>query len=158
MSVNMRKVLESSDDTNQLTDLGLATFFIGNTCYGIDILVVQEIGSLSAVTPVPLTPVYVKGVVNLRGQIVTIIDLAMRVGTSSESDSGSGNIIIVAHENEFVGLQVDSIGDVLSTSRDQVESPPANLNSIHRNYINGVLKIQDRLVEILDLGAVLKIE
>ncbi len=158
MSASMRNVSEPNDDTGHLKGLGLATFFIGNTCYGIDILAVQEIAKLTAVTPVPLTPGYVKGVLDLRGQIVTIINLAVRVGSGSEPDSDSGHIIMVAHENESVGLKVDRIGDVLSTSWDQVESPPANVNSIHRNYIKGVLKIQDRLVEILDLGAVLALE
>lgn len=151
----MRSTVISDNAEGPSERLEIATFFIGEACYGIDILSVQEIIRMAAITPVSLTPEYVEGVLNLRGQIVTIIDLATRVEIPSASGPSDGHIIVVSHENESVGLRVDRIGDVLSASWDQMESPPANLSSIHRRYLKGVLKIKDRLVEILDLPAVL---
>lgn len=150
--------MRNTDISNGATDssevLEIATFFIGEACYGIDILSVQEIIRAATITPVSLTPDYVEGVLNLRGQIITIIDLAARVEVPSASEPSSGHIIVVNHGNEFLGLKVDRIGDVLSASWDCVEAPPVNVSGIHRRYVKGVLKTKDRLVEILDLPTV----
>lgn len=156
--MNMRNTVISDNAEGPSERLEIATLFLGEACYGIDILAVQEIIRMATITPVSLTPDYVEGVLNLRGQIVTIIDLAARVDIPSAADPSGGHIIVVRHESESIGLKVDRIGDVLSASWDQMESPPANLSGIHRRYLKGVLKIKNRLVEILDLPAVLTAE
>jgi len=153
--MSMRNTDISNGATGSSEALEIATFFIGEACYGIDILSVQEIIRAATITPVSLTPDYVEGVLNLRGQIITIIDLAARVELPSSSKPSGGHIIVVSHENEFLGLKVDRIGDVLSASWDSVEAPPVNLSGIHRRYLKGVLKIKNQLVELLDLPAVL---
>lgn len=138
--------------------LGLATCFIGNTWFGIDVTTVREIRRLKQITPVPLTPAYVRGVINLRGQVVTIIDLGSRTGVRSAADSQSWHIIVVDAEDEPIGLAVEGIGDVLPLTCDRLEPPPANLALSRRRFLRGVLKTEERLVEILDLKAVLEIE
>jgi purine-binding chemotaxis protein CheW len=133
----------------------LATFNIGDACCGIDILKVQEINKLTQVTPVPLAPEYVKGILNLRGRIITVVDVGKRLGLPSQCEANHQRNIIVRFENEFIGLLVDSIGDVFRTERGNIEMPPANVTGNQSQYFEGVLKTEKQLISILNLAAVL---
>jgi len=135
--------------------LDLVTFYIGDACCGIDILQVQEINRLVEVTCVPLAPEYVKGIINLRGQITTVIDLGKRLGLPSEQKMKFRKNIIVCCENEFIGLLVDSIDDVVSAERDHMEKPPLNMNALQGQYVEAILKTEKQLISILNLGEVL---
>jgi purine-binding chemotaxis protein CheW len=137
--------------------IDLTTFNIGDACCGINILRVQEINKLTEVTCVPLAPDYVKGILNLRGQIITVIDVGKRLGLpSSEADEAKNQRnIIVYYENESIGLLVDSIGDVFRAENENIEKPPANVVGIQGQFIEGVLKTEKQLISILNLAAVL---
>lgn len=133
----------------------LATFYIGEALCGMDILNVQEINKLMEMTKVPQAPSYVTGILNLRGQIVTIIDLGKKLGLASTEQSESARNIIVNSENEYIGLLVSSISDVVEAQWDKVEDPPANIGGVQGAYFKGVFKTQDRLIGILDVNKVL---
>jgi purine-binding chemotaxis protein CheW len=135
----------------------LTTFNIGDACCGINILRVQEINKLTEVTCVPLAPDYVKGILNLRGLIITVIDVGKRLGLpSSEADEAKNQRnIIVYYENESIGLLVDSIGDVFRAENENIEKPPANVVGIQGQFFEGVLKTEKRLISILNLAEVL---
>ena len=146
--------------------IDLTTFYIGDACCGIDILRVQEINKLTEVTCVPLAPDYVKGILNLRGQIITLIDVGKRLGLPSSLGSPHPSAavadkakkqrnIIVYFENESIGLLVDSIGDVLRAENENIEKPPANVVGIHWKFFEGVLKTEKQLISILNLAEVL---
>jgi len=133
----------------------LATFYIGDALCGMDILKVQEINKLMDMTHVPQAPAYVMGILNLRGQIVTIIDLSKKLGLGAiEFDESSRNIIVNA-DNEHVGLMVSRIGDVVEADWQRVEPPPANIGGVQGAFFKGVFKMQDRLIGILDVDRVL---
>ena len=136
----------------------LATFYIGNTLCGIDILKIQEINKLFELTPVPQAPKYVKGIANLRGQIVTIIDLDHKLGLSSTESSDKSRNIIVNSKGEHIGLLVERISDVVQADWEKVEMPPANIGSVQGNFFKGVLKTENSLIGILDVEEVLKEE
>jgi purine-binding chemotaxis protein CheW len=133
----------------------LTTFNIGDACFGINILNVQEINKLTQVTRVPLSPEYVKGILNLRGQIITVMDIGIRLGLPSQCETMHQRNIIVRFENESIGLLVDSIGDVLRTERENIEKPPANVVGIQGQYFEGVLKTEKLLISILNLAVLL---
>lgn len=137
--------------------IDLTTFNIGDACCGIDILRVQEINKLTEVTCVPLAPDYVEGILNLRGQIITVIDVGKRLGLpSSEADDAKNRRNIIVHfENESVGLLVDSIGDVFRAEKENIELPPANVVGIQGRYFEGVLKTEKQLISILNLAELL---
>ncbi len=137
-------------------EMELATFYLGDACCGINILTVQEINRLNDVTPVPLAPDYVKGIMNLRGQIITVIDVGKRLGMTCCADTGQRRNIIVRHENESIGLVVDRIEDVIRTRTEDIEKPPANVRDIQERYFDGVLKTDKRLVSVLNLAEVLR--
>ena len=133
----------------------LATFYVGEALCGMDILNVQEINKLMDMTKVPQAPDYVTGILNLRGQIVTVIDLGKKLGLTCTDLSDSTRNIIVNSENEYIGLLVSSISDVVEAQWDKVEDPPANIGGVQGAFFKGVFKTQDRLVGILDVNKVL---
>jgi purine-binding chemotaxis protein CheW len=133
----------------------LATFYIGEALCGMDILNVQEINKLMDMTKVPQAPTYVTGILNLRGQIVTVIDLGKKLGLTSTELNESTRNIIVNSENEYIGLLVSSISDVVEAQWDKVEDPPANIGGLQGAFFKGVFKTQDRLIGILDVNKVL---
>jgi purine-binding chemotaxis protein CheW len=135
--------------------LDLSTFYIADVCCGIDILNIQEINRLNQVTTVPLAPAFVKGILNLRGQIVTVVDVAEGLGFSSRSPEALRRNVIVRFENDSFALLVDRIGDVHRAERASVQPPPANAAECQGKYFEGVLETEKELISILNLAAVL---
>ena len=136
----------------------LASFFVGEALCGMDILKVQEINKLIEMTRVPQAPDYVLGILNLRGEIVTIIDLGKKLGLKSTEISDRTRNIIVNSKGEHIGLMVEKISDVVQAKFEKIEAPPANIGGVQGKYFTGVLKTKDRLIGILDVGKVLEEE
>ncbi len=136
----------------------LATFYLGDALCGIDIRSIQEINKIIEMTRVPQAPDYVLGVLNLRGEIVTIIDLGRKLGLSPAQITHESRNIIINYQNENVGLLVDRIGDVVEVDVNKIEPAPANLEEIQGTFFEGVLKDEKVLVGILDLNEALKDE
>ncbi len=148
-------------DTGTQTDQGtlkLATFRVGDALCGIDILHIQEINKLMDMTAVPQSPDYVRGILNLRGKIVTVIDLRKKLGLVRADLGNRTRNIIVAAKGEAIGLLVSDIGDVVATSGSQFEPPPANIGEIQGKYFSGVTKTEKQLIGMLDLEQVLSEE
>jgi len=129
----------------------LATFFIGDALCGIDILGIQEINKYLEMTTVPRGPEYIKGVMNLRGRIVSIIDLGRKLGLSPTLPGKHNRNIIVNSQNEYIGLLVDRIGDVVLADWDKVELPPANIGGVQGKFFEGVFKTDTSLIGILNV-------
>jgi purine-binding chemotaxis protein CheW len=136
----------------------LATFSVANALCGMDILKVQEINKIMQMTKVPQAPDYVVGILNLRGQIVTIIDLSKKLGLGTTEISQHTRNIIVNSAGGHVGLLVRQISDVVAADMDKKESPPANMGGIQGEFFTGVVKTQSALIGILDVDKVLGIE
>lgn len=136
----------------------LASFFVGEALCGMDILKVQEINKLIEMTRVPQAPEYVLGILNLRGEIVTIIDLGKKLGLKSTELNHKTRNIIVSSNGEHIGLMVEQISDVVQAEWEKVEPPPANIGNVQGKYFTGVFKTEDRLIGILDVEKVLKEE
>jgi len=136
----------------------LATFYIGDALCGMDILNVQEINKLMQMTKVPQAPDYVLGILNLRGQIVTILDLGKKLGLGETDISQDPRNIIVNSAGGHVGLLVRRISDVVSVDMDRRERAPANMSGIQGEFFTGVYKTNDNLIGILDVDKVLSIE
>lgn len=133
----------------------LATFYVGQALCGMDILNVQEINKLMEMTKVPQAPDYVTGILNLRGQIVTVIDLGKKLGLASTEFSESTRNIIVNSDKEYIGLLVSRISDVVEAKWDKVEEPPANIGGVQGVFFKGVFKTKNSLIGILDVNKVL---
>ncbi len=134
----------------------LATFYVGKALCGIDILSIQEINKHFDVTTVPQSPNYVVGVLNLRGRIVTILDLGKKLGLSQIESNKKNRNIIVRSQDELIGLMVDSISDVVTAEQDRIEPAPSNISGLKGKFFKGVMKTQNALIGILDIEEVLK--
>ncbi len=137
-------------------DLEFSTFYVGGALCGINILNIQEINKHFDITQVPQSSDYVKGILNLRGRIVTIIDLGKKLGLEPINKNQDNRNIIVNSEDEHIGLLVDSISDVAIAKKEDIEPAPSNIGSIKGKYFQGVLKTETQLIGILDIDEVLK--
>ena len=128
----------------------LCTFTVAGYTFGVEVQKVQEVLRFQQMTPVPLAPWVVRGLINLRGQIVTAIDLRRRLGLPDAPDGVSPMCVILRTEQGAVSLLVDKIGDVCEVSRDLFEPPPVTLSDLGRELIHGVYKLPDKLLILLD--------
>ena len=106
----------------------------------------------------PQTPEYVLGVLNLRGEIITIIDLGRKLDLSPTQPSDENRNIIVRSQDELIGLLVDGVGDVVSADLNEVEPAPQNIRGIQGTFFTGVFKTENSLIGILDVDEVLKVD
>jgi purine-binding chemotaxis protein CheW len=135
--------------------LQFATFFLNGQLFGIQILHVQEILLRQNVTPVPHAPDYVMGLIGLRGQIVTAVDLRKRLGLSERAQVEEPYHLVVSANGGVASLQVDGVGDVLEMPESQLLPPPESLEGIDPTFIQGVFMLEERILAIIDVQAVL---
>ncbi len=137
-------------------EMEFATFYVGGALCGINILNIQEINKHFEITKVPQAPDYIEGILNLRGRIVTIIDLGKKLGLASVQRNKDNRNIIVNSEDEHIGLLIDAISDVVSSRREEIEPAPSNIGGLKGKFFQGVLKTEKQLIGILDIDEVLK--
>ena len=126
------------------------TFFLGTDFFGVDVQQVQEVLRYQQQTRVPLAPRAIKGLINLRGQIVTAMDLRCRLELGERADNALPMNVVVRTEDGAVSLLVDEIGDVVEVSEEDFEPPPETVQGVARELILGTYKLPDRLLLILD--------
>src|ERR1043165_9403518 len=131
-------------------DRQFCTFFVDGLYFGVEVLKVQEVIRYQEMTPVPLAPPVVRGLINLRGQIVTAIDLRRRLELKDRPAELLPVNVGVQTDDGAVSLLVDEIGDVLEVPEKMFERPPETLKGTARELIRGAYKLQDRLLLILD--------
>lgn len=145
------------------TDQKLLIFALGAEGYGVSILKVKEIIGMLDITPVPRTPDFIKGVINLRGKIIPIMDLRMKFGMD-QKEYDERTCIIVIEVNihgaqKLLGVVVDMVSEVVTISQEQIEPPPEYGGAgLDHNFILGIGKIKDRVVIILDIEDVFMCE
>lgn len=132
--------------------LQLVTFGLGSEEFAVDILAVQEINRMMALTRVPQSPPEVEGVINLRGKIIPVIDLRKRFGMAASAQSEQSRIIVVEVAGRVLGFIVDRVSEVLRISSGIVEPAPAMTCSVDSDFVAGVGKLPDRLLILLDLN------
>jgi purine-binding chemotaxis protein CheW len=137
----------------------LATFFLSGEEYGVDVRVVQEIIRVSEITPVPRAPGFIKGVINLRGRVIPVVDLKRKLALGEVSEAArQSRIVVVKVRDRLVGLLVDGASQVLKVPVASVEAAPEEVVEIDANYLRGVAKLENRLIMLLDLTKVLSLE
>ncbi len=131
------------------------TFNLGEELYGVDILRVQEIKGYTTVTKIPNTPSHIKGVLNLRGTIVPIIELRTKFGMPTIEYTAFTVIIVVVVRDKVMGLVVDSVSDVLNIDKNDIQVPPQFGAKVDVSFLNGIGKSGDKLVALLDMDRLL---
>jgi purine-binding chemotaxis protein CheW len=132
-----------------------AVFTAADSSFGIDIMHVREIIRPGPVTMAPLAPPYVLGVFNLRGQIITVIDLSRKLALERSIKDRGSRYIVVEFDGEKIGIHVDRVQDVVEVPEAVIEKAPAGMRREHGNLFSGVIGMKDRLVGILNLERLL---
>lgn len=140
-----------ASDRSSDEQLQLVTFVVGSEEFAIPILSVQEINRMMQITRVPQSPAFVEGVINLRGKIIPVVDLRRRFGHAQQDHTGDNRIIVVEVAGRVIGFSVDRVNEVLRISSGIVEPPPAMVCGMGSDYVQGVGKLDDRLLILLDL-------
>ena len=133
-----------------------STFYVDNLYFGIEVLKVQEVLRYLEMTSVPLAPDVIQGLINLRGQIVTAIDMRRRLGLAKRSEEQAPMNMVVRSDDGAVSLLVDEIGDVLEVRADSYETAPENMPPEQREMIEGVYKLEGKLLLVLNTERVLQ--
>jgi len=152
--------LHTEDPQEREQQIQLVGFFIGKEQFGVDILMVQEIIRTAPVTPVPNSPDFIEGVINLRGSIIPVIDLRKRLNLVKENgvkEAGT-RILIVKVDERVTGFVVDSVSKVLKIQGGAIEpAPDIVLAGLKSKYIRGVCKIDQSLLILLDFSKILQV-
>ncbi len=136
-------------------ELHIVGFQVGRETYGVPITSLHEIVRVPEITAVPDAPDYLEGVINLRGKIVSVMDLRKRFGEKQASVKKNNRILVVEHAGRLAGLIVDSASEVLKIPADAVEAPPAVFQEGGLNCVTGLGKVGGRLVVLLDMSKLL---
>ncbi len=147
--------MQMLEDTSK-SQVEFVTFSAGEQSFSIEITQVREIRRWSPVTALPHCPQEVLGVMNLRGSVIPIYDLAARFGLGKTKENPRNVIVVAMHGGQTVGLLVEAVSEILSVPRDQIQETPDIRSEMARQSITGVIPIESGMTRVIDLGAVLQ--
>ena len=150
----MNDVVDNNDDTI----IQWVTFHLENEKYGIKVMQVQEVLRMTEIAPVPGAPHYVLGIINLRGNVVTVIDTRRRFGLGDVDHDDETRIVIVEANNNVVGILVDSVAEVVDLKSSEIETAPNVGNDESSKYIQGVSSRDNELLILVDVNKLLSDE
>ncbi len=134
----------------------LTTFYVGHELFGIEVMKVQEVTGNPHVVPVPLAPEFVRGLVNLRGQIATAVGLSELFAQKKNENKKEEMSVVCKSEGNLISLVVDSIGDVVEVDRHKFEKTPDTVPQTLRRFVKGVYKMDGVLLSVLDIETIFK--
>jgi purine-binding chemotaxis protein CheW len=150
--------MEAVAAKTKITEGKFLTFILGSEVYGIEILKVREIIKLMDITTVPRTPDYLKGVINLRGKVIPIVNLRSKFSMPEEEHTKETCVIVAEVNNTSIGIIVDSVSEVLDIKSGEIEETPSLGQGIDTDFIMGLGKTKERIVILLDIALVLSSE
>ena len=150
--------MNDASEENEDSIIQWVTFHLDNEKYGIKVMQVQEVLRMTEIAPVPGAPHYVLGIINLRGNVVTVVDTRRRFGLPDIENDDETRIVIVESENNVVGILVDSVAEVVDLKVSEIESAPNVGNDESSKYIQGVSSRDDELLILVDVNKLLSDE
>ena len=137
------------------TTLELLTFQLADQEYSLDIMSVREIRGWTRTTPLPHAPSYMKGVINLRGTVLPVMDLSQRLGLKPREHNDRNVIIVVSHHDTMTGLLVDAVSDIIALTSEDLQPPPDLQSSNGPNVVSALTLIDERMIRVLDLSSII---
>ncbi|MCP4126601.1 MAG: purine-binding chemotaxis protein CheW [Gammaproteobacteria bacterium] len=147
--------VDDIDDSGNDPVIQLVTFRLKDETYGINVMHVQEVLRISEIAPVPGAPDYVLGIINLRGNVVTVIDTRSRFGLPSCEVTDTSRIVIIESDKQVVGILVDAVAEVVELTETQIDSAPNVGNEESSRYIQGIATMDENLLIVVDLHKLL---
>lgn len=151
----MSDIQNGPDATAEEREVELLSFLVGGQDYSVDIMSVREIRSGAKATTLPHAPDYMRGVINLRGTVLPIMDLACRLGMEEQEENARNVIIVVASEDRTVGLIVNAVSDILSIPESELQTPPDMRADREQSFVSALTIHDGRMIRVLDLPAIL---
>ena len=142
------------NDKDSNTTLELLTFQLGDQEDSLDIMSVREIRGWTRTTPLPHAPSYMKGVINLRGTVLPVMDLSQRLGLEPREHTDRNVIIVVKQEDTMTGLLVDAVSDIIALTSEDLQPPPEMQSGLGLNVVSALTLIDDRMIRVLDLSTI----
>jgi len=150
------------EETNAISSQQYVTFSLEDELFGVEVTRTREILSLTPVTKVPQTPEYLLGVINLRGQVVPVVDMRLKLGLNAGTDTEDTCIIVVEvlvdGESIIVGALADAVREVLEVRADQIEPPPRLGTKLNTEFINGMAKVENQFVILLNIDRIFSMD
>ncbi|GGD31496.1 chemotaxis protein CheW [Sinisalibacter lacisalsi] len=137
------------------TVVELLSFLVAGQDYCVDIMSVREIRGGTRATPLPHSPPYMRGVINLRGAVLPIMDLSSRLEIAAAEDAPRSVIIVVSTKGRTMGLMVDAVSDILALPEAELQPPPEMPADSGRGFVSALTIVNDRMIRVLDLDSVL---
>ncbi|WP_299783209.1 chemotaxis protein CheW [uncultured Roseobacter sp.] len=141
-------------DKETSTAIELLTFQLADQEYSLDIMSVREIRGWTKTTPLPHAPSYMKGVINLRGTVLPVMDLSERLGLKPQEHTDRNVIIVVNHDDVMTGLLVDAVSDIIALTADDLQPPPEMQANTSVNVVSAITLIDERMIRVLDLSSI----
>ncbi len=148
-------VQESTLAAEGASSMQLVSFRLAQEEYGVEITKVREIILMGEITRVPQTPPYVRGLINLRSTVIPIVDLRLRFGLPEEAETQDTRIMVMHVAGKMIGIIVDAVSEVLRIAKEQIAPPPPTVAGLGREYLTGLVKLQNRLLILLDIDKIL---
>ncbi|MGZ2258010.1 chemotaxis protein CheW [Roseobacter sp. A03A-229] len=136
------------------TAIELLTFQLADQEYSLDIMSVREIRGWTKTTPLPHAPSYMKGVINLRGTVLPVMDLSERLGLKPQKQTDRNVIIVVNHDDVMTGLLVDAVSDIIALTDEDLQPPPEMQANSTPNVVSSLTLIDERMIRVLDLSSI----
>ncbi|MGY8770373.1 MAG: chemotaxis protein CheW [Pirellulales bacterium] len=133
----------------------IVSFRLAQEEYGIEITKVQEIILMGEITRVPQTPHFIKGLINLRNTVIPIVDLRLRFGLEEQVSTDETRIMVMNVVGKTIGIIVDAVSEVLRITNEQIAPPPSTVAGLGRDYLTGLVKLEKRLLILLDIDKIL---
>lgn len=143
-----------TSDSDAATSREIVSFRLAEQDFCIDIMDIREIRGWTPPTPLPHSPDYVRGLINLRGSVLPIVDLSKRLGLTTVDATSRDVIIVVMVDSHLIGLVVDGVSDILTVQESDIQPTPSVGSEAAHGYVQGIMAIEDRMIRLLDLRRV----
>ncbi|NDF11992.1 MAG: purine-binding chemotaxis protein CheW [Proteobacteria bacterium] len=161
MTAEAKPVNEKSTNSQELAKgevMQFLTFSVSGAEYGVDIMAVREIKGWTEATRMPNSPEYMRGVINLRGVVIPIFDLRTRFGMGVTLAESKHVVVVMAVANRTIGVLADAVSDILTVQASEIKSAPVSDTTIDKEFINGLISVQDKMVVLLNVENLFEID
>ncbi len=158
MSTTTRPSVRDGNRAEGSGTMQLVSFRLAREEYGIEITKVQEIILMGEITRIPQTPSFIKGLINLRSTVIPIVDLRLRFGLPHEDATDETRIMVVNVEGRTIGIIVDAVSEVLRISQNNIAPPPPTVAALGKEYLTGLVKLENRLLILLNIDRILSLD